>query len=111
MILTNLWKKASFNNDNEIEYGDIAMTYGDVNPGLWIIVFYEGERFLGKVQTKKAGEFKVLCLEKLFGINVAQCFESGEAIFYEKVYKTNIEPKQTQVDGYGKKSRKWFWKD
>ena len=56
---------------NEIEDDNVPITYGEVNPGIWVIVFYEGEKFLGKVQEKKAGQFKVLCLEKPFGINVA----------------------------------------
>ena len=90
------------------EYGEL-MHYDDVQPGIWVVVVYEEEKFIGKVQHKKGGEVNVRCLEKPLGINTPQIFEPGEGIYYEKVYKTDIIPTQTQTDVDGKQKRKWFW--
>lgn len=63
---------------------------------------------MGKVQHKKEGKIYVLCLEKPFGINVPQTFEN-DGVYYDEVYKTDVNPRQTQIDEDGKKTRKWFW--
>ena len=90
--------------------GETPMKFDDVEAGMWVIVVYEGEKFLGNVQDKKASQFNVLCLEKPFGINVPQNFEKGEGVYYDNVFQTDIKPEQTQVDEDGKKAREWFWK-
>ena len=99
-------------NSQEMKYdkGEKPMIFNDVEAGMWVIVVYEGEKFLGKVQDKKVGQFNVLCLEKQSGINIPQNFEKGEGVYYDNVCKTDIKPEQTQVDEDGKKTRKWFWK-
>ena len=89
-------------DEDEIEYCD-------VKAGMWVVVVYEEERFIGKVQHKKAGEVNVRCLEKPLGINLPQLFEPGERIYYAKMYRTDIRPSQTQTDEDGKQKRKWFW--
>ena len=88
---------------------DEPMHYDDVFPGMWVVVIYEGERFLGNVQHKKKGEFNVLCLEKPYGIGEPQSYESGIPIYYDKVYHTNIVPTTTQTDSSGRKQRKWLF--
>ena len=50
-------------DEDEIEYCD-------VKEGMWVVVVYEEERFIGKVQHKKAGEVNVRRLEKPLGINL-----------------------------------------
>ena len=75
-------------DEDEIEYCDIKA-------GMWVVVVYEEERFIRKVQHKMAGEVNVRCLEKPLGINLPQLFEPGEGIYYAKVYRTDIRPSQT----------------
>ena len=91
---------------NELLVADDPMDYDDVLIGMWVVVKYEGEKFIRNVDVKKNGEISVLCLEKPFGIREPQSYESGEPIFYDKVYETDIVPKPTQTDHTGKKQRK-----
>ena len=90
------------------EYGD-PLYYDHVKAGMWVVVLYEEKMFIGKVQYKQGDEVNVRCLALPFGINIPQEFEPGEGIFYDKVYKTDITPMQTQMDKDGKQKRKWFW--
>ena len=32
-----------------------------------------------------------------------------DAIDYDHAYKTNIQPKHTDIDANGKKTHSWFW--
>ena len=77
-----------------------------VNEGDWVIVVYEGERFIGKVMTEAVNEdVCVRCLEKPFGINEPQKLEREEdAIFYGRLFRTNVTP---QLIKFG---RKWLWR-
>ena len=75
------------------------MTIGD-----WVLVGYEGEKYLGKVLSKRKDEVQVRCLEKLWGIQELQQFERlDNAIFYKDVYASDTTPKWVE------KGRKWFW--
>ena len=38
------------------------MKYEYVKPGMWVIVMHEGEKFLGKVQSKKEGQYHAALL-------------------------------------------------
>ena len=65
------------------------MTIGD-----WVLVGYEGEKYLGKVLSKRKDEVQVRCLEKLWGIQELQQFERlDNAIFYKDVYASDTTPK------------------
>ena len=44
--------------------------YDDVATGAWVIVLFEGEKWLAKVVNKVSNEVQVRCLEKPFGINI-----------------------------------------
>ena len=72
----------------------------------WVIVVYEGERFIGKVMTEAVnGDVRVRCLEKPFGINEPQKLEHEEdVIFYGRLFRTNVTP---QLIKFG---RKWLWR-
>ena len=65
------------------------MSYKDVFPRIWVVVKYEGERFLGKVLQKRCGEYVVECLSMPFGVNTPQQSED-EGIFYTEVYQSDI---------------------
>ena len=74
--------------------------------GMWVVVKYEGEKWIGKVMDRKGGKVRVKCLEKPFGIGMPQRFESdGEAIYYSQAFATNVVPKQSG-SGTG---RKFLW--
>ena len=71
---------------------------------MWVIVQWEGEKFLGTV-TSKGSSYHVRCLEKPLGICVPQKLEKGGADF-EKVYQTSIVPFEIEVEGG---SRHTYW--
>ncbi len=74
------------------------LTYDNVSTGQWVKVLYEDEVFLGKVQRKVNNECCVQCLEKPFGVKEPQSLEKdSRAVFYEKVYETDVQPKLTKV--------------
>ena len=60
-------KEISTATINASSMEDEPMKYEDVLPGMWVLVRYEEERFLGKVTHKKCGEYYVRCLDKPFG--------------------------------------------
>ena len=73
---------------------------------MWVLVIYEMEKFIGRVAAKKCQQVMVHCLEKPFGIGVAQKFErENEAIYYRTVYSTTVVP--TEVGS--STTRKLFW--
>ena len=73
------------------------MTIGD-----WVLVGYEGEKYLGKVLSNRKDEVQVRCLEKLWGIQELQQFERlDNAIFY-KDFCASTTPKWVEKG-------KWFW--
>ena len=67
--------------------------YEDVKSGMWVLVFYEQEKWLRKVIEKREGQVRARCLEKPFGVNMPQNMErEHEVIFYHNVYKANVKP-------------------
>lgn len=77
----------------------------NVEAGMWVIVFYEDEKFIGKVIKVVDKQVQVRCLQKPLGINEPQEFEREEdAVFYDKVYDTDLKPKNLKI------GRKWLWK-
>ena len=94
-------------NESEDETNDLEeIHYEDVKSEMWVLVFYEREKWLGKVTEKREGEVRVRCLEKPFRVNMPQIMERGhEAVFYHNVYKANVKPWQSgSVTG-----RKFLW--
>ena len=92
------------NNDNVVEDGvstqcqDEPLLFDDIKPGMWVIVIYEEEKFLAKVQHKSTDAptqlINVLFLGKPLGSNTPQSFEKS-SFDVEKVYRTEIRPYQT----------------
>ena len=82
--------------------------YEYVKSGMWVLVFYEQEKWLRKVIEKRDGQVRVRCLERPFGVNMPQNMErEHEAVFYhnDNVYKVNVKPWQSgSVTG-----RKFLW--
>lgn len=97
--------------DSELFVSKRPMEYNNVSSGMWVMVFYEGERFLGNVDRKEGGKIFVKCLEMPFGIRTPQLYEniSGSIPYYDNVFKTNAQPHGVQVDSDRKKSRKYFF--
>ena len=93
----------------EMSVCDDPMHNNDVLLGMWVVVKYEGEKFLGKVMDKKCGEYLVRCLNKPFGISTPQTYESDEGIYYTEVYQTDVTPENKQIMKDGKKSREYYW--
>ena len=67
-----------------------------VKEGDWVVVIYEGEKFIGKVVNAVNGQAVVQCLTKPLGINTPQDFEA-DTVYYETVYYTSIMPKLVKV--------------
>ena len=77
---------------------------------MWVIVIFEGEKWIREVVTKFHDQVCVRCLEKPFGIHQSQLLEREEdSIYFSQVYHTDITPEQRQIDAYGRKGCKWFW--
>ena len=87
----------------------VPLNFDDVDLISWVLVLYEGEKFLGRVLTKAAGKFEVQCLQKPYGIRNAQQFEL-DAIYYRQVYEASIKPWATELDDDGNRTRKTFYK-
>ena len=85
------------------------MAYDDVSAGMWVVVMYEGERFLGKVIQKKCGEYLVKCLSMPFGVRIPQQYEDDEGVYYTEVFQTDIVPENKRIIKDGKKSREYYW--
>ena len=92
-------------SDSELLISDQPMNFDDVLIGMWVVVQYEGEKFIGIVDSKNEnnGEYMVRCLEKPYGIREAQSYENGSAICYSAVYETSAIPTPTRV------GRKWLF--
>ena len=85
--------------------------YEDVKSGMWVLVFYEQEKCLGKVIEKREGQVRVRCLKKPFGVNMPQNMEREHgAVFYhnDNVYKANVKPWQSG-SGTGRKFLRQYW--
>ena len=78
----------------------------DVKSRMWVLVFYEQEKWLGKVIEKRKGQVRVRSLKKPFGVNMPQHMErEHEAVFYHNVYKANVKPWQSR----SRTGRKVLW--
>ena len=68
---------------SEDETNDLEeIHYEDVKSGMWVLVFYEQEKWLGKVIEKKEHKVRVGCSEKPFGMNMPQITErEHETVF------------------------------
>ena len=95
-----------------------GIPFKELKFGMWVIVEYEEERFLGQVQETAVGkidgrvkkEARVKCLEMPYGINEPQNFENGDGIFYNRWYRTNKIPEKTNLNKKGQRTRKTMWK-
>jgi len=68
-----------------------------VKDGMWVVVKYEGEKWIGKVMARKGGKVMVRCLEKPLAVGIPKSFEKErEAIYYRQVFATSIVPKQSE---------------
>ena len=94
-------------DESEDEANDLEeIHYKDVKSGMWVLVFYEREKWLGKVIEKRKSQVRVRCLEKPFGVNMSQHMErEHEAVFYHNVYKANVKPWQSRSGT----DRKFLW--
>ena len=88
-------KEISTATINASSMEDEPRKYEDVLPGMWVVVRYEEERFLGKVKHKKCGEYYVRCLDKPFGINIPQ--HEPDGVYYSEVFQTDIIPENKQI--------------
>ena len=99
---------------------DEPMQYDDVEVGMWIVVAYDGKKYLGKVIKKEmvkgdkySGKYTVKCLSEPFPIpfhlNRSPLFENVEPTWYPQVWRINAVVKQVQIEKKGKRSRKWFY--
>ena len=72
--------------------------------GMWVIVTWEGEKFLGIVKSKTRKLYHVVCLEKpfgaaWFGVSEPQLLEA-KGDNYEEVYRASITtPCEVDIDG------------
>ena len=102
------------------EIDDEPMQYDDVKVGMWVVVGYDGKKYLGKVMKKEitkgdipTEKYTVKCLSEPFPIpphlNRSQLYENVEPTWYPKVWRTNAVVQQVQIDKKGKRSRKWYY--
>ena len=76
-----------------------------IKRGVWIVVVYEGEYFLGQVETVHPAGCDVhsacalvTCLKKPYGISGEQEFENPQNIIcYDEFYKSAVTPKSSKV--------------
>ena len=79
------------------------LEYETVKSGMWVMVIYDEEKWIGRVLEKAEGQVRVQCLEMLFGVTGSQKLKSDhEGKFYFQVYKTDVIPRQSS-SGTGKK--------
>ena len=75
------------------------LLFEDVTVNSWVLVLYEGEKFLGRCLSKINGKFRVQCLSMPYGIRSAQVFEKEvDVVYYDKVYKPPIFPWAIELD-------------
>ena len=78
------------NEMNEIKKHHVGVV-DDVGLNSLVLVLYEGDKFLGRVLMKVAGQFKVQYLEKPY--RLAQPFEGEvDVVYYNQVYKAPVTP-------------------
>ena len=75
------------------------LLFEDVTVNSWVLVLYEGEKFLDRCLSKINGKFRVQCLSMPYGIRSAQVFEKEvDIVYYDKVYKPPIFPWAIELD-------------
>lgn len=75
------------------------LLFEDVTVNSWVLVLYEGVKFLGRCLSKINGKFRVQCLSMPYGIRSAQVFEKEvDVVYYDKVYKPPIFPWAIELD-------------
>ena len=80
---------------DECTTSDKPLSPGNVKIGDWVTVFYNNEKYIGRVLDMINQQFQVRCLEKPFGTNVAQKLErENDAVFYEHVYSCPLKIKK-----------------
>ena len=62
------------------------MNINEVEVGMWVIVIYEDEKFLGKVLKKVSDQCCVRCLTKPFGIRTPQDMEREEDAVFTDIF-------------------------
>ena len=71
----------------------VPLDFEAVTVNSWVLVVYEGEKFLGRCLGKAGGKFRVQCLSLPFGVRLAQDLEKeADAVYYDEVYKAPIIP-------------------
>ena len=98
---SDISEQSNFSDEHDVSHGDKSedetndleeIHYKDIKSGIWVLVFYEQEKWLGKVIEKREGEVRVRYLKKPFGVNMPQIVErEHEAVFYHNVYKANVK--------------------
>ena len=89
----------SNDNSNDGDGDFIKLTNVSVAAGMWVLVYWEGEKFLGVVKSKTRKSYHVVCLQKPYGVCEPQLLEaSGDD--YKTVYRPNITtPYEVDIDG------------
>ena len=78
----------------------VPVKTSNVEGGMWVLVSYEEELFIGMVVDSDDAEWiKVRCLQFPYGIGKPQPFEEGEGDFYPMVFESSVTPKEVFVDG------------
>ena len=77
---------------------------------MWVLVKYEGKKFIETVQREVKGQYNMRCLEKPLGTNIPQRKEQDEhSIFCKNFYGTDIKPRLTDINENGKNTCQWLW--
>ena len=86
----------SRDDHNDVFY---KLANANVSAGMWVVVYWEGEKFLGVVKSKSRKSYHVFCLEKPYGVCEPQLLEEkGDE--YDAVYNAEITtPREVDVDG------------
>ena len=65
----------------------VPLDFETVTVNLWVLVVYEGKKFLGRCLGKAGGKFRVQCLSLPFGVRLAQDLEKeADMVYYDEVY-------------------------
>ena len=114
----NISEQSNFSDEHDVGHDDEKedetndleeIHYEDVKSGMWVLVFYEQEKWLGKVIEKREVQVRARCLEQPFGVNMPQNMErEHEVIFYHNVYKANVKP-WWSASGTGPKFLWQYW--
>ena len=81
------------------------MPMEEAKDGKWVAVYYEDEKFIGKVVGEPVnGQVQVRCLEHPLGVSKPQNLEKEKhVIYYKEIFYAQSEPFQVQI------GRTWLW--